>query len=108
MSRCATARGTLGWARARATPGTAKEAVVKAIRRFTVRSVLPESLDALGELAGNLRWSWHEPTRQLFESVSPELWEATGKDPVTLLGAVDPELLERLAADEDFVARANA
>ncbi|WP_108250125.1 alpha-glucan family phosphorylase [Planctomonas deserti] len=81
---------------------------MKAIRRFTVRSVLPESLSALGELAANLRWSWHEPTRQLFESVSPELWEQTGKDPVTLLGAVDPALLERLAADDDFVSRANA
>ena len=32
---------------------------VRAIRRFTVRPVLPEPLAALGELAGNLRWSWH-------------------------------------------------
>ena len=59
---------------------------VKAIRRFTVRTVLPESLQALDELATNLRWSWHEPTLQLFRSIDPVLWESTGHDPVDLLG----------------------
>ena len=44
---------------------------MKAIRRFTVRSVLPPELSALGELAGNLRWAWHEPTRRLFERADP-------------------------------------
>ena len=32
---------------------------MRAIRRFTVRPVLPRALAALGDLAGNLRWSWH-------------------------------------------------
>jgi starch phosphorylase len=80
---------------------------VKAIRRFTVRSVLPESLSALEELAANLRWSWHEPTRKLFASISPASWAETGGDPVALLGAVDPERLAQLAADVEFVQRAN-
>ena len=62
--------------------------IVKAIRRFTVRTVLPESLSALEELATNLRWSWHVPTRQLFERISPETWDAIGHDPIGLLGAV--------------------
>jgi starch phosphorylase len=66
--------------------------------------VLPEPLAALKELAGNLRWSWHEPTRQLFEHVSPELWSTCGQDPVALLGAVDPARLEELARDSDYVA----
>jgi starch phosphorylase len=77
---------------------------VKAIRRFTVRAVLPEELSALDELAGNLRWSWYEPTRRVFAHVSPELWESTGHDPVALLGAVDQERLRELAADDGFVA----
>ena len=77
---------------------------MKAIRRFTVRAVLPEELSALDELAGNLRWSWYEPTRRVFAHVSPELWEGTGHDPVALLGAVDQERLRELAADEGFVA----
>ena len=47
-------------------------APVRAIRRFTVRPVLPEPLQALGELAGNLRWSWHPETQDLFESVDAD------------------------------------
>jgi starch phosphorylase len=81
---------------------------VKAIRRFTVRSVLPESLSALGELAANLRWAWHEPTRQIFAHISPDDWQQTEGDPVALLGAVRPERLEQLAADPGFVAWANS
>ncbi|TFC52389.1 glycosyltransferase family 1 protein [Cryobacterium sp. TMT1-21] len=81
---------------------------MKAIRKFTVRTVLPESLGALDELAGNLRWSWHEPTRQLFEHIAPELWRETGTDPVALLGAVDTARLAQLAADSDYVAWANS
>ena len=80
---------------------------MKAIRRFTVRAVLPESLSALDELAGNLRWSWHEPTRELFEYIDAELWQES-HDPVSLLGAVTPERVAELAADEEYVARANA
>ncbi|MBW4040655.1 MAG: glycosyltransferase family 1 protein [Acidobacteria bacterium] len=81
---------------------------MKAIRRFTVRTVLPTSLSALDELAANLRWSWHEPTRQLFEEIDPEIWASGSSDPVALLGAVSPVRIEALAADDAFVARANA
>jgi starch phosphorylase len=80
---------------------------VKAIRRFTVRTVLPEALSGLEELATNLRWSWHQPTMQLFASISPSEWDASGRDPIGLLGAVEPSRLDELAADDDFVARAN-
>jgi len=81
---------------------------VKAIRRFTVRTVLPEALSALDELSSNLRWSWHEPTRRMFTSVDPELWELTGHDPIALLGAVGPARLDELAADASFVATTRA
>jgi starch phosphorylase len=80
---------------------------VKAIRRFTVRTVLPESLGGLEELATNLRWSWHEPTMQLFASIAPAVWDETGRDPIALLGAVERSRLDELAADDDFVARTN-
>lgn len=80
---------------------------MRAIRRFTVRPVLPEALQALAELAGNLRWSWHPETQELFASIDPTLWEASG-DPVALLGEVSPARLAELAGDEVFVARLSA
>lgn len=80
---------------------------VRAIRRFTVRTVLPESLAPLGELATNLRWCWHQETKDLFESIDPDLWaspEVDG-DPVGLLGDVPGDRLDELAADDIFVAK---
>ena len=77
---------------------------MKPIRKFTVRAVVPGALSALEELAGNLRWSWHEPTRRLFEHIDPELWRSSHRDPVAFLGEVDPARLEALAADEGYVA----
>ncbi|MBS4751298.1 alpha-glucan family phosphorylase [Nocardioides sp. zg-ZUI104] len=78
---------------------------MRAIRRFTVRPVLPDGLAALGELAANLRWSWHAPTQELFAAVDPERWDAVGHDPVRLLGEVSPQRWAELAADERFAAR---
>jgi len=76
---------------------------VKPIRKFTVRAVVPGSLSALEELAGNLRWSWHEPTRRLFEHIDPELWRICERDPIAFLGEVDPARLEAMAADGGYV-----
>ncbi|HWL02250.1 MAG TPA: alpha-glucan family phosphorylase [Microbacteriaceae bacterium] len=79
---------------------------MKAIRRFTVRTVLPPELSSLEALIANLRWSWHTPTRRLFKSIDPLLWAEAGQDPIAFLGAVSPERLRELAADTAFVARA--
>ncbi|KRE57228.1 alpha-glucan family phosphorylase [Phycicoccus sp. Soil748] len=76
---------------------------MKAIRRFSVRTVLPEPIAALGDLASNLRWSWHPPTRDLFERIDPQRWAKVRKDPVRLLSALSPAELAALAADTGFV-----
>ena len=78
---------------------------MRAIRRFTVRTVLPPELVQLDELAHNLRWSWHAPTRDLFAGIDPELWSQVHGDPVALLGALGPGRLAALASDGDFVSR---
>jgi glycogen phosphorylase len=77
---------------------------VKAIRRFSVRTVLPEPIAALGDLASNLRWSWHPQTRDLFQRIDPERWQAVRKDPVRLLSALLPQELADLAGNGEFVA----
>ncbi|MEU7306247.1 glycosyltransferase family 1 protein [Streptomyces sp. NPDC007206] len=81
---------------------------MKAIRRFTVRPVLPEPLRPLSDLARNLRWSWHAETRDLFQSVDPEAWAAAGGDPVRTLGRVRPARLAELAGDRRFLRRLGA
>ncbi len=78
---------------------------MRAIRRFSVRTVLPQPLAALGDLASNLRWSWHGPTRDLFAGLDPQAWERVGHDPVALLGDLSTTRLAELAGDPSFVAR---
>jgi starch phosphorylase len=69
---------------------------------------LPGALSGLQPLALNLRWSWHEPTRHLFERIDADLWRATANNPVRLLREVDRSRLESLANDESFVAEVTA
>ena len=78
---------------------------MRAIRRFTVRAALPDSLAPLRELTLNLRWSWHAETRDLFAAIDPAGWDASGQDPVALLGEVPPAQLESLGADPAFLRR---
>lgn len=81
---------------------------VKAIRRFTVRPVLPEPLRPLSDLARNLRWSWHPETRELFHAIAPAGRRRAGLDPVRLLSTVSAERLAELAGDRRFLRRLGA
>jgi starch phosphorylase len=76
---------------------------VRAIRRFTVRTVLPTALEPLASVVSNLRWSWHPETQDLFARIDARLWAEVGQDPVRLLGEVSAQRWAQLAADEDFV-----
>ncbi|HEX8865932.1 MAG TPA: alpha-glucan family phosphorylase, partial [Lentzea sp.] len=53
----------------------------------------------------NLRWSWHAPTADLFASIDPEAWRASGGDPIAMLSALPPERISALAADPGFLGR---
>ncbi|MBV9383075.1 MAG: DUF3417 domain-containing protein, partial [Streptosporangiaceae bacterium] len=78
---------------------------MRAIRRFTVRVSLPPPLEPLHELMLNLRWSWHPAAVELFASIDPEGWAASGGDPVAMLSSMRPGQLAALAADQDFLGR---
>jgi starch phosphorylase len=77
---------------------------MKALRSFTVRPRLPETLAGLEDLAMNLRWAWDERTRDLFRWVDPDAWESGRHDPVRLLGAVRRDRLAQLEADPGFLS----
>src|SRR5690348_15722745 len=53
----------------------------------------------------NLRWSWHRPTADLFASIDPAAWRASGGDPVAMLSALPSARIAALAADEEFLGR---
>ncbi len=68
-----------------------------------INPVLPAPLARLEELAGNLRFSWHRPTRKLFESLDPDLWNSTGGNPRLFLRCLDQARLDAAASDADFL-----
>jgi starch phosphorylase len=78
---------------------------VKAYRSLTVRPKPPSALQPLERLIRNLRWTWHEPTRELFAGIDPEAWRHAHGDPLKLLGSVPMQRLEELASDQEFLRR---
>lgn len=65
---------------------------------------IPEQLHDLEILSRNLWWCWNESAKELFKSVSPELWEATGNNPIEMLGRVRSARYRELVADHKFLA----
>ena len=81
---------------------------MRAIRRFNVRTVLPQPLLGLGELAGNLRWSWDSETLEIFRAIDPAIFESVNGDPMRVLSDVPSSRLNELAANTSFVNRVEA
>ncbi len=70
-----------------------------------VTSPVPATLSRLAELAANLFFSWHRPSRALFEDLDPELWEQVNGNPRLMLRCVDQEHLDRAASNPDYLER---
>ena len=70
-----------------------------------VNANVPKAIGRLEELAANLRFSWHRPTRALFFRLDTELWKRVGGNPKLFLRCVDQATLDRAAADPDYRAR---
>jgi starch phosphorylase len=64
---------------------------------------VPDRIRRLPDIAGNLWWSWHRPTRNLFKALSYPLWKSTRHNPVQMLHLVSAERLEALAKDQEFL-----
>ena len=77
---------------------------MRPIRTFTVVPSLPPLLERLRELAYNLRWAWDIETLELFRRLDVNLWEASGHNPVRMLGALRQEVLDEVANDDTFLS----
>nr|MBC7245122.1 alpha-glucan family phosphorylase [Chloroflexota bacterium] len=71
---------------------------------FNVVPSLPPALKALKELAYNLWWTWNPEAIELFRRLDREGWEASGHNPVRMLGMIDQDRLNSAASDDGFLA----
>lgn len=78
---------------------------VKAFKTLTVAPILPTPLTQLRDLAKNLRWSWRPETERLFESIDPEAYQASGRNPVVLLDSLPASRVNGLANNAEFLHR---
>lgn len=70
-----------------------------------VTPVIPEALSRLPELAANLFFGWHRPTRALFEDLDRELWKQTEGNPRLLLRCVSQSALDQASRDPAYLGR---
>ena len=65
-------------------------------------SQLPENIKHLDDLIKNLWWVWNYEATDLFNSIDPELWEKTSKNPINFIRSLPFEQLEKLGSDPEF------
>ncbi len=78
---------------------------MKVYGRITVFPIMPARINRLYELAYNLWWSWHPEAQALYSSLNTHLWEHVSHNPVRFLSEIEPELLEKAATNEEYLAR---
>ena len=78
---------------------------MRPLRTFKVEPSLPEELSGLVDLAYNLRWSWRGEVREVFRRLDRKLWEATGHNPVAMLGQIDQDRLVAVTRDPGFITQ---
>ncbi len=74
-------------------------------REITVKAELPGKLKSLEDIARNLWWVWNSEGKTLFRELDPDLWRATGENPVMVLQQLSSARLEEIKADKDMMAR---
>lgn len=72
-------------------------------KKMIIHSDLPEKLKALTEISMNLWWCWNYEAIELFEYISPRLWETCEKNPIILLKSVSSDRLKVLEEDKTFL-----
>ena len=65
---------------------------------------LPDSLKDLEILSKNLWWCWNESAKNLFASIDPQAWEASGQNPIAMLDKVSLKRYQKLEKDTKFLS----
>ena len=72
-----------------------------------VNPKIPARLQRLEEIANNLWYSWHRPTRSLFSRLDRNLFRAVNNNPKEFLRRVDEERLIAASTDQVFLSSFN-
>jgi glycogen phosphorylase len=75
------------------------------LKRIFIESRLPEALEPLRELAGNLWWSWNPDATALFQSIAGDQWETLQYNPMAVLDEMGAEQAAQLISDKAFMQR---
>ena len=75
---------------------------MRPVRRFEVRSSIPDALSDLPALAINIHWAWDRELVRLFERIWPG-WTADDAHPAHMVRTTSSERLEALATDQAIV-----
>ncbi len=73
-------------------------------RIYSVIPKIPDKLEELKKIAGNIWWSWNKNATGLFRSIDPDLWEKTHHNPTLLLGRISQARLKDLSEDPVFLS----
>jgi len=74
-------------------------------RKIYVKPELPERLSKLMRLSKNIWWTWSHAAIRLFESISPQLWERSGYNPLAMLELMSLKEINELATNPEFLLR---
>ncbi|MDE3228994.1 MAG: alpha-glucan family phosphorylase [Chloroflexota bacterium] len=81
---------------------------MKILGRLSVFPTIPPRIERLYELAYNLWWAWNPDAQALYAQVNAQMWERTEHNAVATLAGANPQRLNALAEDAEFLARYDA
>jgi starch phosphorylase len=70
-----------------------------------VHAALPAQLQPLEEISHNLWWVWDEEAKDIFETLDPEEWEKSEKNPVLMLQNLQSDITEKIVNNTDLMNR---
>ena len=74
-------------------------------RDIHVHAILPPELQPLEEIAHNLWWVWNEEVKAILETLDPDEWEESDKNPVVMLQNLRSDVTERSIKNTELVER---
>ncbi len=73
--------------------------------KILVKAAYPKKLEKLHKLTENLWWTWNYDASELFESINPQKWQASGNNPARMISMLEVNELKQLSEDDIFIQK---